>query len=84
MAYAELKKEWGGYSGFDAWVAQANNASFGALAAYDDLVPGFEALFEREGRDWRRFYDAARQLAQLPTPERARQLQQLAKEQNLG
>ncbi len=84
VAYAELKKEWGGYSGFDAWVAQANNASFGAQAAYDDLVPGFEALFEREGRDWRRFYDAARQLAQLPTPERARQLQQWAKEQNLG
>ena len=33
----------------DRWVAQANNASFGAQAAYDELVPGFEALFEREG-----------------------------------
>jgi predicted aminopeptidase len=83
-AYAELKKQWGGYSGFDAWVAQANNAAFGAQAAYDDLVPGFEALFARQGRDWRRFYAAVRQLAKLPAPKRAGQLHQWAKEQQLG
>lgn len=35
-----------------------------------ELVPAFEALFEREGRDWPRFYDAVRQLTQLPQPER--------------
>ena len=50
------------------------NASFGAQAAYDELVPGFEALFEREGRDWKRFYDAARRLAALPREERHKQL----------
>ena len=33
-------------------MADANNASLGAQAAYDELVPQFEALFEREGRDW--------------------------------
>jgi len=53
-AYAELRMRWGGYSGYDAWVAQANNAAFGAQAVYDELVPGFEALFVREGRDWTR------------------------------
>ena len=72
--YAELKVAWGGFSGYDAWVAQANNASFGAQATYDELVPGFEALFEREGRDWRGFYDAVRRLADRPAPERKRAL----------
>lgn len=57
-------------SGYDRWVAKANNASFAAQAAYDELVPAFEALFEREGRDWPRFYDAVRHLSK--TPQRAR------------
>ena len=72
--YAELKASWGGFSGYDAWVANANNASFGAQAAYDELVPGFEALFEREGRDWQRFYDEVKRLAKLPQEERHRAL----------
>ena len=68
--YAQLKAQWGGYAGYDAWVARANNASFGAQAAYDDLVPGFEALFAHEGGDWRRFYDAVQRLVGLPKNER--------------
>lgn len=68
--YAQLKDSWGGYAGYDPWVARANNASFGALAAYDELVPGFEALFESEGRHWTRFYDAVKRLARLPKDER--------------
>lgn len=31
----------------DQWVADANNASFGALAAYDDWVPAFTALWHQ-------------------------------------
>lgn len=72
--YAMLKAAWGGYAGYDPWVAQANNASFGAQAAYNDLVPGFEALFEREGRDWPAFYDAVRRLAETPADARRRAL----------
>lgn len=75
-AYAELKASWGGFAGYDRWVANANNASFGAQAAYDELVPGFEALFEREGRDWQRFYDAVKKLARLPKDERHKALEQ--------
>ena len=78
--YAQLKTNWGGYAGYDAWVARANNATFGAQAAYDELVPGFEALFAREGQDWPRFYDAVQQLAQQPAPERRRALKQLSPE----
>ena len=73
-----MKQGWGGYKGYDAWVAQANNASFGAQAAYDQWVPAFEALFEREGRDFMRFYDAVRRLADLPSAERQAALQALA------
>jgi predicted aminopeptidase len=80
--YESLKKSWGGYSGYDNWVAQANNASFGALAAYDELVPGFEALFERQGRDWPRFYDAVKQLSHSPAAQRAQQLKQWTSEQH--
>ena len=68
--YAELKKSWDGYAAYDPWVARANNAAFAAQAAYDELVPGFEGLFEREGRDWLRFYDAVRRLASLSKDER--------------
>ncbi|MBG6074675.1 aminopeptidase [Polaromonas sp. CG_9.11] len=68
--YAQLRATWDGYAGYDLWVARANNASFGAQAAYDESVPAFEALFEREGRDWQRFYGAVRRLAALPRAER--------------
>jgi predicted aminopeptidase len=80
-AYDGLKAGWGGFSGYDAWVAQANNAAFGAQAAYDDLVPGFEALFEREGRNWPRFYEAVKQLSRQDKALRAEQLRQWANRQ---
>lgn len=68
--YRALREAWGGWAGYDAWVAQAGNASFAVQGAYEELVPGFAALFEREGRDWRRFYDAVRVLARQPRDER--------------
>lgn len=61
-------------AGYDRWVAHANNASFAAQAAYDELVPAFEALFAREGRQWPRFYDAVRQLAKQPETQRHQSL----------
>ncbi|MFP8778464.1 aminopeptidase [Hydrogenophaga sp. RWCD_12] len=76
--FETLKQRWNGYKGYDAWVAQANNASFGAQAAYDQWVPAFEALFEREGRDFGRFYDAVRRLAEQPAGQRQAALQALA------
>ncbi len=82
--YARLKSSWGGYNAYDAWVAGANNAAFGAQAAYDELVPGFEALFAREGKSWPRFYDAVRRLAKMPTTERVRALKQIATEHTSG
>jgi predicted aminopeptidase len=72
--YALLKTEWGGFAGYDAWVAKANNASFGALAAYDELVPQFEALYAKQTGSsqerWNKFYDACKALTPLPRDER--------------
>ena len=69
--YAALKAgRWAGFSGYDSWFAHANNASLGVLAAYNALVPAFERLFEREGRDFERFYAEVKRLAALPKAER--------------
>ena len=69
--YERMKAErWGGYSGYDGWFQRANNASLGVLAAYSDLVPHFQRLFERQGGDFGRFYAEVKRLAALPKPER--------------
>jgi len=74
--YAQLKAGWSGYAGYDPWVARANNAALGAQAAYDDLVPAFEALFARQGNNWPQFYDAVKRLAALPKDQRHQQLKE--------
>ena len=69
--HAALKaSRWDGYAGYDSWFARANNAAFAILASYTGLVPAFERLFEREGRDFARFYAEVRRLAALPAAER--------------
>jgi predicted aminopeptidase len=69
--YETLKRDrWGGFAGYDGSIARANNASFAVQAAYNDGVPAFEALFERQGRDFTRFYAEVQRLAALPKAER--------------
>jgi predicted aminopeptidase len=69
--YARLKAErWGGFAGYDAWFERANNASLGVLAAYNEQVPAFERLFERQGRDFARVHAEVKRLAALPKAER--------------
>ena len=69
--HATLKRDrWGGFSGYDAWFARANNASLGVLAAYNDQVPDFLRLFERSGGDFKRFYAEVKRLTMLSPVER--------------
>ncbi|MCE4557002.1 aminopeptidase [Pelomonas sp. P8] len=56
--------------GYEGWFQRANNASFAILSAYSDLVPAFERLFEREGRDWPRFHSAVERLGALSREQR--------------
>jgi predicted aminopeptidase len=74
--YAAMKAtRWGGYSGYDRWFANANNAEFGVLTSYTGLMPAFEHLFDREGRDFARFFAEVRRIAALPKAERTRALE---------
>ena len=69
--YEAMKRDkWNGFKAYDAWFRNANNASMGAQAAYDDQLGTFLHLFAAEGRDFDRFYAEVRRLAALPKPER--------------
>ena len=77
--HARLKAQaWAGFSGYDAWFDQVNNAALAVQAAYDDLAPAFEQLFEREGADFPAFHAAVRRLAALPRAERRSVLAQVS------
>jgi predicted aminopeptidase len=69
--YAALKESWSGQSQYDQWFArEINNAKLNSVAAYYDLVPGFEHLLALHGGDLEKFYDAAQRLSDKPTKER--------------
>ncbi|WP_249661460.1 aminopeptidase [Variovorax sp. PCZ-1] len=72
--YAQLKTSWSGFAGYDRFIANANNASLGAQAAYDELVPQFEAVFEKKGKNWKEFYQAIQSITPLPKDERRKAL----------
>jgi len=77
--YRALKRQWGGYSGFDAFMSgPLNNADLALVATYEDWVPAFRVLFERQGGDFGAFYRAAAELGALPAPKRHRRLAALA------
>ena len=67
---------WAGFSGYDGWFNRANNASLALQAAYDGLVPQFEALFRQQGGDFARFHAEVRRLAALPADQRRAALDQ--------
>lgn len=78
-AYAELKRNWNGYAGYDAWFSQElNNAHLVSVGLYHQYVPAFEALLAREGGELPAFYRVVEGLAKLPAAERRRRLDALA------
>jgi predicted aminopeptidase len=78
--YAKLKTEWGGDTEYDAWFARhVNNAHLNSVAAYYDLLPGFEHLLAMNGGDLEKFYQAVERLAQMPKKTRHEFLMSLAK-----
>jgi predicted aminopeptidase len=77
--YTQLKAQWGGNTEYDEWFAgPVNNAQLNSVAAYYDLVPGFERLLQQNGGDLEKFYVAADRLARDPKTERDRWLRTLA------
>ncbi|MGY8525784.1 aminopeptidase [Paracidovorax citrulli] len=79
--YAALKAAWGGYSGYDRWFEQPlTNAHLAAVAAYQQWVPAFLALFQRCGGDWPSFYAAVERIGDLRPARREQALLALAPE----
>ena len=86
-AYAQQRERWitedkvkpEQLANLDRWIKEANNASFGAQGAYDDLVPAFLALFEQQGKDWTKFHAAVKQLSNEPKDKRQAALDELMK-----
>ena len=69
--YAGLKRDWGGDARYDKWFEQdLSNAKIASMNLYTQLVPAFEALLEKEGRDLPRFYRRVSGFSHLPKAER--------------
>ena len=76
--YAELKKSWDGYDGYDKWMERGlNNARLSSVATYHDLVPAFEALLQQVGGDLEKFYAEVKTLGELSKSERLARLKAL-------
>jgi predicted aminopeptidase len=72
--YQVLKGNWGGYAGYDRFFEQPlSNAHLASIATYEDFVPAFRALLQREG-SFPRFYQQVRRLADMDKTERHRVL----------
>jgi predicted aminopeptidase len=83
--YAGLKADWGGNDEFDGWfVHQVNNAGLNSVAAYYDLVPGFERLLAQNAGDLEKYYAAAKVISKKPKKERHEALRTLAAEARPG
>ncbi len=77
--YAELRASWGGYAGYDRFIAEdLNNARLASLSLYSELVPAFETLLDQEDHQLPRFYQRVRSLAALDKEVRRGVLAQLA------
>lgn len=76
--YAALKRQWGGFAGYDRWFAQAlGNAHVASVAAYTEDIPVFQALLAKSGGDLPRFYSAVKALEKLGEAERRARIAEL-------
>lgn len=57
LEYEQLKGEWGGYAGYDAWFTRTlNNAHLVSAATYHGCVPALRRVFDSLGGDLKKFY----------------------------
>lgn len=72
LRYAELKQQWNGYRGYDAWFSRTlNNAHLISAATYYGCVPGLRRLLDSVGGELPAFYEKARELAKQTREARA-------------
>lgn len=84
-AYEQLKIQWNGYAGYDAWFDRpVNNAQLNSVATYYDLVPGFHAMLTTHGEDLKRFYHTVEALRSMPKPERHLKVREARRKSPVG
>ena len=72
--YEQLRKRWGGYAGYDAWLSRPlNNARLASIATYMDCVPGLRKLLDDAG-SLPAFYERAAALSASSAQQRHQQL----------
>ena len=76
QAYQDLKQSWGGVGAYDGWFASPlNNAQLSTVSAYNELVPAFERLLQKQEGDLQSFYARVGELAEMSEEARNRILQ---------
>lgn len=82
--YARMRDtQWDGDHRFDAWIdGEVNNARLLPFGLYRQWVPAFAAIHRQAGGDWEAFYAAATELAHRDAATRARQLEELARQES--
>lgn len=69
---------WNGHTGYDRWFNEPlSNAHLASVATYNDFVPGFRTMLEKE-KDFPAFFRAVRKLAALPKDARHQHLAELS------
>lgn len=83
--YESLKRQWGGFAGYDRWFAQPlSNAHLASLVTYHEWVPAFGRLLERHGGDLRALYREAQRLKALGVEARRTELERIGDPQAAG
>jgi len=61
--YWQLKAQWNGYAGYDAWFERAiSNADLVSAATYDGCVQGLQRVLAETGNELPKFYEAVKKL----------------------
>ena len=82
--YQKAKKSFK-IASYDAWFdRELNNAHLVGFEHYRSWLRAFQAMFDRNGRDFTRFYAAARELAEQPREVRDARLKSLEEETEGG
>ena len=77
--YTDLKARWREDDDYGGWFKRPiNNAHLNSVAAYYDLVPGFEQLLADNGGDLEKYYEAVEKLSKEPKNQRHAALRRLA------
>lgn len=77
--YQRFKQQWNGYNGYDHWFEKGlNNAQLSTVATYNELLPGFMALYKATNQNLSQFIKNCESLADLSKKQRHQRLKQFA------